>query len=69
MKIFDYLAPAEFAFEWLNHFGHDPPVIISGNTVNYFGLTDADMRNDADGLVITSEIIERWPGVVSLGRN
>ena len=48
MKIFDYLALAELAFEWLDHFRHDLPIIISGNAVNYLGLTNADMSDDPD---------------------
>jgi len=48
MKIFDYFALAELAFEWLDHFRDDFPIIISGNPVNYLGLADADMSDDPD---------------------
>ncbi|MDX6405503.1 MAG: hypothetical protein QOH70_2958 [Blastocatellia bacterium] len=59
MKIFDDVAAAELAFEWLNHFRHDLPIIVTRNPIDNFSLADAHVCDYRDRLVITAKIAKR----------
>ena len=61
MKILDHITFFEPAFERLEHFSTNLPVLITRNTTGDFRLLDPHVSNNSHCLVITSQITEGWP--------
>jgi hypothetical protein len=54
VEILDHITLFESAFERLEHFGTDLPVLITRNTTRDFSLLDPNVRHDRHRFVIAS---------------
>lgn len=52
VKVFDYIPLPELPLERLKHDSVNLPVLITANTVGYFGLLNADVGHDSNGFVV-----------------
>src|SRR5215470_16778838 len=61
VKIFDHITFSEAAFERLQHFSTNPPVLITRDTTGDFCLLDPHVSDNRYSLVITSQIAQGRP--------
>ena len=68
VNVIDHITFLKSPFERLEHYSPDAPVFVTTNTAGYFGLLEANVSDDRNGLVIAPKITKRRPILVVLSK-